>query len=45
MRLIGAWASARADEAATGLLCEALMGFGERSDLALLDALPKELRT
>lgn len=43
VELIGAWARDRADEPAVELLCEALMHFGERRDLGLLERLTPAL--
>lgn len=40
---IGEWASTRASEPAVALLCEALLLFGERPDLSLIDSLPSTL--
>lgn len=40
---IGEWASKRASEPAIALLCEALLRFGERPELSLLDSLPSTL--
>jgi hypothetical protein len=44
LAIIGEWACMRASEPALALLCEALLCFGERPDLALLDQLPSTLR-
>lgn len=44
LAVIGEWACVRASEAAVGLLCEALLCFGERPDLALLEAVDPMLR-
>ncbi|WDG52317.1 hypothetical protein [Pseudomonas chlororaphis] len=44
LAIIGEWACMRACEPAVALLCEALLYFGERPDLALLDPLPSTLR-
>jgi len=44
LALIGEWACARASKRAVALLCEALLYFGERPDLALLDLVPTTLR-
>lgn len=44
LAIIGEWACVRASEPAVGLLCETLLNFGERPDLALLDSLPPALR-
>ncbi|AOE84653.1 hypothetical protein [Pseudomonas sp. TCU-HL1] len=44
LSIIGEWACMRASEPAVVLLCEALLYFGERTDLALLDPLPTTLR-
>jgi hypothetical protein len=43
VELIGAWARDRADEPAVELLCEALMRFGERRGLGLLERLTPAL--
>lgn len=44
LALVADWAVSRASEAATRLLCEALVQFGERRDAALLDRMPAPLR-
>lgn len=44
LAIIGEWACMRASEPAVAMLCEALLYFGERLDLALLDPLPSMLR-
>lgn len=44
LAIIVEWACVRASEPAVALLCEALLYFGERPDLALLDPLPSTLR-
>jgi len=41
---IAEWACIRASEHAVALLCETLLNFGERPDLALFDSLPQELQ-
>lgn len=38
------WALARSSKPAVALLCEAILYFGERKDLALLDELASDLR-
>lgn len=43
LAIIGEWASSRDSEPAVILLCEALLHFGERRDLALFDLLPTAL--
>lgn len=44
LRTIGKWARERDSDSATALLCEALLYFGERRDLTLLEALSDEQR-
>lgn len=44
LAIIVEWACMRASKPAVALLCETLMNFGERPDLALLDSLPPALR-
>jgi hypothetical protein len=44
LAIIGEWACALASVSAVALLCEALLHFGERLDLVLLDPLPSTLR-
>ncbi|MCY4138172.1 MAG: hypothetical protein OXF56_07905 [Rhodobacteraceae bacterium] len=44
LALIGEWTHIRADEPAVALLCEGLLHFGERQDLALFDSLAPALR-
>lgn len=45
LSVIASWTSARGSEPAVRLLCEALLHFGDRQDLALLDQLSPTLRS
>ncbi|SFL63847.1 hypothetical protein [Rugamonas rubra] len=44
LTIVGEWASSRANETAVALLCEALLYFGERRDIALFSSLLPALR-
>lgn len=44
LALVADWAVSRASEGATRMLCEAVVQFGERQDLVLLDRIPAPLR-
>ncbi|MBK1650463.1 hypothetical protein CKO36_18300 [Rhabdochromatium marinum] len=44
LAIVGEWTCDRASEPAVALLCETLLNFGERPDLALLDFVPSKLR-